>query len=491
MSVRDWQAFDAELRARLPELAVDLLGQPSSKTGLEWRWGRKGSLAIIVSGPKAGMWFDHEAGDGSHFADLVGRKLGMARSDVNDWIADRIGVADRHQPAARRAGSGARTANNPDAPSSTRGTERPETPPKTDTASSPARVDDAATRAKRLWTAAHPAPEDHPYLVAKRAKPLALRMDAGRRLIVPLQDVDGNLQSLEFIASDGAKRYLAGGAKKGHFAVVGAEPGPLEDCRGPVLICEGWATGASLHIATGHTVIAAMDAGNLLPVAQALHARFPDADYIVVADNDVKPDRDTNPGLVAARTLLEIDLLTDVVLPVTVDTLVAWSDLRPTRRDLMALKGIMLENAADMAACFPELWPSADAARQDRVRSVTNCYYRDFYNSQMSHSSTEVTYRPAGPGHRARTARVDLTRIPDPETWLTNRLGPLAAFDIVAPRDEQGHAREQLGALASRLTASMQAMLTARRATLDALAARLQAVAAPHPPSTPTPKEEN
>ena len=37
-----------------------------------------------------------------------------------------------------------------------------------------------------------------------------------------------------------------------------------------------------------------------------------------------------------AATPLEIDLLTDVVLPVTVDALVPWSDLRPTRRDLMA-----------------------------------------------------------------------------------------------------------------------------------------------------------
>ena len=66
-----------------------------------------------------------------------------------------------------------------------------------------------------------------------------------------------------------------------------------------------------------------------------------------------------------AATPLEIDLLTDVVLPVTVDALVPWSDLRPTRRDLMALTGIVLENAADMAACFPELWSDAAAARQD------------------------------------------------------------------------------------------------------------------------------
>ena len=50
-----------------------------------------------------------------------------------------------------------------------------------------------------------------------------------------------------------------------------------------------------------------------------------------------------------------------MVLPVTVDALVPWSDVRPTRRDLMALTGIELENAADMAACFPELWPTYEA----------------------------------------------------------------------------------------------------------------------------------
>jgi len=178
-----------------------------------------------------------------------------------------------------------------------------------------------------------------------------------------------------------------------------------------------------------------------------------------------------------ADTVLVIDLLTDVVLPVMVDALAPWAELRPTRRDHMALSGIVLENAADMAACFPDLWPSAVAARQDRSRSVTNCYYRDLYNSQMSHSSAEVTYRPAGPSHRARTARVDLARIPDPEAWLTNRLGPLACFEIrhVEPTATEAPApseTESLDALAFRLIASMQAVLAARRAALDALAAR-------------------
>ena len=66
-----------------------------------------------------------------------------------------------------------------------------------------------------------------------------------------------------------------------------------------------------------------------------------------------------------AENPLQIDLLTDVVLPVTVDELVAWADLRPTRRDLMAARGVVLENAADMARCFPDLWPTTAGRRKD------------------------------------------------------------------------------------------------------------------------------
>jgi hypothetical protein len=53
MSGRDWRAFDAELRARVPELAVELLGKPTFRAGQEWRWGRKGSLSVVISGARA------------------------------------------------------------------------------------------------------------------------------------------------------------------------------------------------------------------------------------------------------------------------------------------------------------------------------------------------------------------------------------------------------------------------------------------------------
>jgi putative DNA primase/helicase len=111
----------------------------------------------------------------------------------------------------------------------------------------------------------------------------------------------------------------------------------------------------------------------------------------------------------------------------------------------------------------------------------------------MSPSSVEVTYRPEGGGHRARTARVDLARIPDPEVWLTNRLGPLAQFDIAPLADAQAAHQERIDGLGSRLTSSMQTVLASRRAALDALSARLDAVAPfnLHQPPTRNHREED
>jgi putative DNA primase/helicase len=307
MSGRDWQDFDAELRARTPEIAAELLGNPTFRAGQEWRWGRKGSLSVVIGGAKAGMWFDHESGDGGGLVDLVAREKGFSRADALDWTADRIGMARTFGASERRHCPTRPRPTPPILPSApvslqARHDEVEAPDPSLDDADpAVARTKEAAVRAARIWAAAGPAPGDHPYVVRKQVAPLGVRCDARGHLVVPLQDAGGCLHSLETIAPDGAKRFLAGGAKRGHFCVIGMDPGPMPDPSGPVLICEGWATGASLTMATGHTVIAAMDAGNLLPVAEALRARFPDADLILVADNDAKPDRDTNPGVEAAR----------------------------------------------------------------------------------------------------------------------------------------------------------------------------------------------
>ena len=187
-----------------------------------------------------------------------------------------------------------------------------------------------------------------------------------------------------------------------------------------------------------------------------------------------------------AETPLEIDLLTDVVLPVAVHEVLAWDEVRPSRHDIMAAAGVELENAADMVRCFPELWDSHEAARKQTQRTGTICYYRDLSNSKLSHSSSVVTYRPAGAGQKDREARFDLAPIPDPRAWLEARLGTLAHFEMLGgepasvPADPVAEARACLAVLSKRLDAAIQQRLATDRARLAALSARLEA-AKPHP----------
>jgi putative DNA primase/helicase len=121
-------------------------------------------------------------------------------------------------------------------------------------------------------------PAQHNYLVRKHVKPHGARRyrDA---LVIPLVDQSGTIVNLQFINADGTKRFLSGGRKKGCYSTIGE---PTET----ILICEGWATGASLHESTGHYVIVAMDAGNLKPVGEIVRRQYPSRKIIICADND-------------------------------------------------------------------------------------------------------------------------------------------------------------------------------------------------------------
>ena len=152
-----------------------------------------------------------------------------------------------------------------------------------------ARHDRARARAAKLWERARPFVEArHPYLVAKQAPAVGLRQMKDR-LVAPVRDLDGTLHSLAFIGPDGAKRFLKDGAVEGHCHVLGEPQGAKT-----LLLCEGYATGASLHRASGWPVVVGFNAGNLPPVAARLRRRYPDATLIVAGDDD--PRTPGNPG---------------------------------------------------------------------------------------------------------------------------------------------------------------------------------------------------
>jgi putative DNA primase/helicase len=140
----------------------------------------------------------------------------------------------------------------------------------------------AADRAVQLLNEAQPAEAQHPYLVRKRVPPLDARQ-CGDRLVLPVRDFSGKLHSLQFIGGDGTKILLKGGRKRGHFIPVAGQSSRASR----VLICEGWATGATLaQVEPQALVLAAIDAGNLKPVAVAVRQLWPLAKIIICADAD-------------------------------------------------------------------------------------------------------------------------------------------------------------------------------------------------------------
>ena len=75
------------------ELAIKVLGQPNHalSSDSELRFGNRGSLAVIIEGPKAGFWYDHENGEGGDLFDLVRHKLGCSFRQAVEYIEEFVG----------------------------------------------------------------------------------------------------------------------------------------------------------------------------------------------------------------------------------------------------------------------------------------------------------------------------------------------------------------------------------------------------------------
>lgn len=142
------------------------------------------------------------------------------------------------------------------------------------------------------------------YLARKQIVGLRVRYaPRSGAFLVPMSNASDHIIGLQVIypknqqSTGRDKSYWPYGmSKDGAFHLIGPEPEPGE----PLLICEGYATGASLHMATSFGVAIAFDAGNLLPVAKLMRDRFPGRPIVICRDDDWKTKRPNgepwNPG---------------------------------------------------------------------------------------------------------------------------------------------------------------------------------------------------
>ena len=140
----------------------------------------------------------------------------------------------------------------------------------------------AANVVETIWAGCTQATADHPYLKRKGIETHGSRVTGDGRLVLPLYDENSVLCSLQYIDSDGEKRYHTGGSTGGKFWMLGSfdEPGTL-------YIAEGFATAATISQHSGRPCVAAYSASNLVKVAGIMRDMYGiTQDIVIVADND-------------------------------------------------------------------------------------------------------------------------------------------------------------------------------------------------------------
>lgn len=88
----------ALLAERMTELARDLLGEPTDRRRDEQRFGRKGSLSVMVAGPKRGAWHDHEAGEGGDALALAAHVRREPMGAAYGWALAWLGIGRGREP---------------------------------------------------------------------------------------------------------------------------------------------------------------------------------------------------------------------------------------------------------------------------------------------------------------------------------------------------------------------------------------------------------
>lgn len=172
------------------------------------------------------------------------------------------------------------------------------------------RYDKIAYKAAYVWNHANPNPVSHPYLQDKRLPPLKLR-SYHDCLVSQLFDQQHRLVNLQFIDSDGNKRFLCGGQVKGCFQWWI----PFNGLTWTIYLCEGVADALSTFISLEElrTVVCAYSANNMVDIASWLRDTKPDHRIIAVIDNDKpKNNRRWNPGV---AVLHSHHLFHEIIMP--------------------------------------------------------------------------------------------------------------------------------------------------------------------------------
>ena len=176
---------------------------------------------------------------------------------------------------------------------------------------------EATERAKELYEKAMPATPEHEYLRKKRMTDIKFfRIGDEGELLIPLHHAKTKeIMTFQRIYTNGKKYFI----KDTVTTPACYEYDPEEPNDRLILICEGVATGQTIYRLTERRfrVVCAMNCHNLLEVTKALKERYPRADIIIGADNDLATYARTgnNPGRSRAEFVVTARYAKGIVIP--------------------------------------------------------------------------------------------------------------------------------------------------------------------------------
>lgn len=155
---------------------------------------------------------------------------------------------------------------------------------------------EAATRALEVWNECSELIGMHPYVERKMIYPYGARIK-GPCLVLPIQNSDMEIESLQSIDKLGRKKFMPGGRIKGNYIhVYGEHSFPKK-----LVVTEGWATACTLVDRFPEaTIVAALSCSNIADVTMELKYYWPGMEKVIIAaDDDRKAD--VNIGYVKAK----------------------------------------------------------------------------------------------------------------------------------------------------------------------------------------------
>jgi predicted P-loop ATPase len=201
-------------------------------------------------------------------------------------------------------------------------------------------------------------------------------------ILVPLYNVKNEIRNLQVIYNGGkSKRFLTNGQKSGLWYLIGSLD-KIPDC--PIVFCEGFATGASIHMATGWPVVVCFDAGNMPNVAEQW--RDVTRLKIFAGDNDWETALDPtkiNTGMVKSQQAAEAGRGVSCIPQFTGDA-AGKSDFN----DLHVAEGLALVKAQLQAASINALEAASGSDAVD-VEPLQE-YFANYDNSPPDFSDIPI-----------------------------------------------------------------------------------------------------